>query len=790
MFKKNLVITWRNLRKSKAYSIINITGLAVSLAACILLLLWVQDELSFDRFHKNADNIYHIASGFNSDGKETFWSNTPAPLATRAKQSVPEVAEACRIGGNWNLSQVEYNGKKFMESKNGLVDPSFFTMFNFPLIKGSALKPFPDNRSVILSETTAKKYFGNEDPIGKVLKGDDKRTYHVTGVMKDIPENSSIKWNILFPFDLKKEDYSGNDFWKSLDQDWGNYNYDTYIQIKPGANVNAAVAKLTAIHRKEQEGEFVKNLNYRSLPLTKMHLYTTEGKEDGILIVRVFTLIAGIILLIACINYVNLVTARANKRSKEISLRKIVGAAKSNLFWQFISESLVVVLISLLLATVMIYLVMPLYNDLSGKNIRFNPFNTNVLMVYGITLVATILLAGVYPALTLSSFKPLEAMKGKIAGIGKNVVFRKVLVTIQFSFSILLIIATIVIGKQLSYIREKNLGYDKENIIGIDLRNINDHYDAAKADLMRMPGIVDVTASGQDVFNVGSSTGDADWDGKTPQQSSFMIAQIPVERNFLQTLNMKLAEGSGFTGTPADSSNYILNETAIKEMGIKDPIGKRFTFHDKKGVIVGVVKDFHFKDMHKKIEPIIVFYSPGWRWRMYAKTTSKDASKALASLQTVWKQYNADYPFEYKFVDDSFNNMYKSDMRTGKLFNCFAAIAILISCLGLFGLITYTAESKVKEIGVRKVLGASVPGIVTLLSKDFLKLIVLSALIAFPTAWLALNKILEQYAYRTAISWWVFALAGIITFAIALMTISFQAIKAAMANPAKSLRSE
>lgn len=790
MFKKNLIITWRNLRKSKAYSIINITGLAVSLAACILLLLWVQDELSFDRFHKNADNIYHIAAGFNSDGKENFWSNTPAPLATRSKQSVPEVADACRVGGNWGLSQLEYNGKKFMESKNGLVDPSFFTMFNFPLIKGSTLKPFTDSRSVILSETTAKKYFGNDDPMGKVLKGDDKKTYHVTGVMKDIPENSSIKWNIIFPFDLKKEDYSGKDYWKSLDEDWGNYNYDTYIQFKPGVNVNAAVAKMTAIHRKEQQGEFVKKLNYKALPLAKMHLYTTEGKEDGILIVRVFMLIAGIILLIACINYVNLVTARANKRSKEISLRKIVGAGKSNLFWQFINESLVVVLISLLFATVIIYLVMPLYNDLSGKNIQFNPFNKNVLMVYGITLATTILLAGVYPALTLSSFKPLEAMKGKVSGLGKNVVFRKVLVTIQFSFSIILIVATIVIGKQLSYIREKNLGYDKENIMALDMRNINGHYDAAKADLMRMPGIVDVTACGQDVFNVGSSTGDADWDGKTPQQSNFMINQIPVERNFLQTLNMKLAEGSGFTGTPADSSNFILNETAIREMGMKDPVGKRFTFHDTKGVIVGVVKDFHFNDMHRKIEPILMFYNPGWRWRMYVKTTAKDASKAIASVQTVWKQYNADYPFEYKFVDESFNNMYKSDMRTGKLFNCFAAIAILISCLGLFGLVTYTAESKVKEIGVRKVLGASIPGIVTLLSKDFLKLIILSALIAFPAAWLALNKMLEQYAYRTSISWWTFALAGLITLVIALATISFQAIKAAMANPAKSLRSE
>ncbi len=789
MFANFFRLTFRNLRKSKTYSIINITGLAVSLAASILLLLWVKDEISFDGFHKNGDGIYRVATKFNQDGKEIIWGSTSAPLAVFAKKELPEVQNTCRINDVYNMSLFEYNNKKFFETKCGQVDSTFFDMFTFPLVKGDERNPFTDDYSVILSESTASKFFGTADPIGKAFKADDKNMYHVTGVMKDMPANSSIRYNILFSFNLLKHNYDGKGYWKSLNEDWGNYNYSTYLQLKPGTNTVNVGKKLADIHRRNQGGEFTKTMLYLVNPLGKIHLYGVDGKSDGMTIVRVFFIVAVIILLIACINYVNLVTARAAKRAKEISMRKIIGATKNHLFRQFLGESFVLFVIALLVATMLIYSVMPLYNDIAGKEIVFHFYDPQVLAVYGVTLLATFLMAGIYPAITLSSFKPLEALKGKISGLGSKGAFRKVLVVVQFTFSIILIVSTIVISRQLQYIRQKDLGFDKENIFTLNMRYINDHYDAAKADLLKQPGITGVTASGGDILNTGSSTGDADWDGKKPGQS-FIINQMPVDRNFLTVLNLKLDAGSGFSGTPADSANYIFNETAIAEMGIKDPIGKRFTFHDRAGVIAGVVKDFHFKNMHAKIEPMILFYFPNWRSRMYVRTTGKDVPKAVAAAEKMWKQYNTDYPFEYTFMDDEFNTMYKSDVRIGKLFNCFAIITILISCLGLFGLVTFTAETKVKEIGIRKVLGAGIGQIVNMLSKEFLLLVIIASVIAFPVAWYGLTKFLEGYAYQTDLAWWVFALAAAITFVIAITTISFQAVKAALANPVKSLRTE
>ncbi|HMH23129.1 MAG TPA: ABC transporter permease [Puia sp.] len=793
MLKNYFKIALRNLRKSKTYSFINITGLSAGLAVSILLLLWVNDEMSYDRFNVHAASLYRLSPKFGDGDNPTIWNGTPAPIAVYAKKEVPEVEDACRVTENWNASVFEYKGKKITEWHNCLVDPSFFSMFTYPLIKGNAEHPFTDAHSIILSETTAKKFFGDEDPMGKLLKADDKKLYRVTGVMKDMPGNSSIKFNIVFNFQILEQENDTTGFYKSLPIDaiWGQYNYETYVLLKPGANPVAAGQKMGAIHRRNQNISFNKNLVYLLNPLSKIHLYTSDGKEQGMMIVRVFFIVAVIVLLIACINYVNLITARAMKRSKEISLRKIVGAGKAGLFLQFLSESLLTFLIALVLATGLIYLVMPLYNNIAGKDIVFKPWAPDVLAVYGLTMLATLLLAGIYPAITLSSFKPLEAMKGKLSGIGSKGNFRKVLVVVQFSFSIMLISSTIIIGKQLKYIREKNLGYDKENVFSIWMRNIDPHYEAAKADLLEQPGILGVTESGVDIINSGTGSSDADWEGKRPDQQSFTIGQMPVERNFLEVMGIQLVQGKGFTGTPADSSNFILNETAIKATGIKEPaVGKRFTFHGIKGVIAGVVKDFHFQDMHTQIHPLLIQYDKHWRGKMYVRTTGKDAAKALAAVESLWKQYNRDYDFTYTFLDSEFNDLYKSDVHVGLLFNCFAVVAIIISCLGLFGLVTFTAESKVKEIGVRKVLGAGVPHIVSLLSKDFLVLVLVAAAVAFPVAWYGLTSFLQGYAYRTDISWWVFAAAGAITLVIALLTVSFKCVQAALANPVKSLRTE
>ena len=788
MFKNYFKTAWRSLRSNTMYSFINITGLAAGLAVSILLLLWVRDELSYDRFNVNAENIYRLVPKFDD---QNIWSETPAPAAVYAKKDLPEVADACRIRDNNDVSIFEYNGKRFTESHNCLADASLFSMFTFPFIDGNPQHPFTDAHSVVLSETTAKTFFGNEDPMGKVLKADDKKLYRVTGVMKDMPANSSIHYNIVFNFRQLEQEYDTTSYFKTLNTNWDRYSYDTYVLLKPDASPALAAQKMGVIHRHNYDIQANKHLTYLFAPLTRLHLYSLNGKEQGMMVVRVFLIVAVIVLLIACINYVNLVTARAIKRSKEISVRKIIGAGKGDLFMQLLSESLLTFLISLIVATGIIYLVMPLYNNLSGKNIVFRPWSLNVLAVYGLTMLTTLLLAGIYPAITLSSFKPLQAMKGKVSGIGGKGNFRKVLVVVQFSFSILLITSTIIIGKQLKYIREKNLGYNKENVFSFWMHNINGHYDASVTELMQQPGILGVTESGADIINNSSSSSDIDWDGKRTDQQSFTITQMPVERNFLQVMGMQLAEGNGFTGSPADSANFILNETAIRETGIKEPvIGKRLTFHGINGVIAGVVKDFHFQDMHRKIPPLLMQYDKNWRGKMYVRTTGKDAPRAIAAAEKVWKEYNADYPFDYSFLDSEFNDLYKTDTHVGELFNCFAIITILISCLGLFGLVTFTAESRVKEIGVRKVLGAGARSIVALLSKDFLVLVLVAAAIAFPLAWYGLKRFLQGYAYRTELSWWVFMIAGVITLLIAMFTVSFKCVQAALANPVKSLRTE
>jgi putative ABC transport system permease protein len=796
MYTKTIILMFKNyfrsalhsLRNNRMYSFINITGLGASLAVSILLLLWATDELSYDRFNVNAKNIFKLAPKFD---EQNVWYMSPAPIAVYAKKEVPEVQDACRITEKGNVSIFEYNDKQFTESHNCVADASLFSIFTFPLIEGNPRQPFTDAHSIVLSETTAKRFFGNEDPMGKELKADDKKLYRVTGVMKDMPANSYIHYNIVFNFQQLEEEYNTNSSFKTLNTNWDQYSYETFVMLRPSASTALAAQKMSDIHRHNYNIQANQHLTYLLVPLTKLHLYFLDGKEQGMMVVRVFLIVAAIVLLIASINYVNLNTARAIKRSKEISMRKIIGAGKAELFMQFLSESLLTFLIALILATGIIYLVMPLYNALSGKNIFFKPWSPDVLAVYGVAMISTLLLAGIYPAITLSSFKPLDALKGKLSGIGSKQNFRKVLVVVQFSFSIILITSTIIISKQLKYIREKNLGYDKENVFSFWMGNINSHYDAVVAELIQQPGILGVTESGADIIDNSSGSSDIDWDGKSTDQQSFTVTQMPVEKNFLQVMGIQLVEGKGFTGSSADSANFILNETAVKAAGIQEPVvGKRLTFQGTKGVIAGVVKDFHYQNMHQKIGPLLIQYNKNWRGKIYVRTTDKDAPSALAASEKVYREYNVGHTFNYSFLDSQFNDLYKTDIHVGELFNCFAIITILISCLGLFGLVTFTAESRVKEIGVRKVFGAAVPGIVALMSKDFLVLVMVASAISFPVAWYGLSNFLQGYAYRTDLSWWVFIVAGILTVCISLITISFQTIKAALANPVNSLRTE
>ncbi len=785
MIRNYLKTAWRNLVKNKFYSVINIAGLTLGLAIGILILLWVQDELSFNAFHKNAKNIYRLDIQGGTGATKQIFEFGVAPIAPLAKQQLPEVTDAARLCYDVNFSMYKYQDKVFADESVAYADPSLFSMFDFPLIEGNNSKPFPDDNSVVISKTTAQKFFGDANPMGKVIMADDKQNFTVSGVINDMPKNSDIKLDIILPmsYHYKFMFAQGQD----LTNNFGLLNYVAFLQVRPGTSIKELESKILKIHLKHSPGDT--DASYLLQPLTKMHLYNADLSDRGIGTVHIFIAIALLILVIACINYVNLSTARSMLRSKEISMRKIVGAAKSHLFLQFIIETALLFVIAAVFAISVAYVLMPVFNNISGKQMVFDLADYHIWLVILCTISGTLIASSIYPALLLSSFEPLKALKGKIStGIG-DAMFRKILVVAQFSFSIILIIGTIVITSQLRYIHSRDLGYDKEHVFSVWMRDAAPHYEAVKAELLKQPGISGVTRSNQNIVRFGGFTGSADWDGKDPKDNLIMH-EISIDKDFISFFKMKMLEGASFTGSPIDTAHFILNEAAIKETGIKNPIGKRFSMHGVKGIIIGVVKDFHYASMREKITPAAFYYHPQYFNRMYVRIAGNDPSKAISAAEKQFKQYNGQYPFGYAFLDETFDSIYKGESRQAILFDYFSGIAIFISCLGLLGLAAYTAQVRTREIGVRKVLGASVSGITTMLSMDFLKLVLIAIVIASPLAWYAMNKWLQDFAYRIDIQWWVFVVAGLLAVLIAFATISYQAIKAALMNPVKSLRSE
>ncbi|MEP7237018.1 MAG: ABC transporter permease [Ferruginibacter sp.] len=788
MLKNYFKIAWRNLFKNKFYTLINISGLTAGLTIGILILLWVQDESSFDSFHKQSSSIYRLENRVGTGESIQIWESTAAPIGVLAKKELPEIRDVVRLTNNNRYNLFKYGDKVFNEEHTAFADPSVFSMFDFKLVKGNSKMPFTDINSIVLTETTAKKYFGDEEPIGKIIIAENKTNFTVTGIVQDFPKNSSIKKDMLLPMDLlAKTMYDGRTDGRNLDNDFNQFSYETYLLLQPGTNLKELAVKLKQIHLRNKADDT--DIEYLPQSLTQMHLYKADGSDGGIETVRMFIIIALLILIIACINYVNLSTARSMLRAKEISLRKIVGAAKLQLFMQFIVETALLFVIAAIMSIGLMYLLMPSFNQVSGKQLVFDLSNFQIWKVIIFTIIATLLASSIYPALLLSSFEPLKALKGKISARVSDAMFRKVLVVTQFAVSIVLIAGTLIISKQLDYIRSKKLGYDKENVFAFFMRDMTQHFDAVKADLMKQPGITDVTRASANLIQIGGQTGSNSWDGKGKDET-MMVRPMAVDKNFMSFFNMQMKDGDVFSGSVADSTHFILNETAVATARIKDPLGKKFKLWDVEGTIIGVAKDFHVASMKNKIEPVVFYYAPKNMYAFYIKTTGKDAPKAIAMAEKEWKQYNADFPFSYMFLDEVFNNLYKAEQRTGTLYNVFALIAILISCLGLFGLATYTAQVRRREIGVRKVLGASVPGIIRLLAGDFIKLVFIAIIIAIPVSWYVMNKWLQDFAYKTDIGWGVFALAGFCAVAIALATISIQSVKAAIANPVKSLRTE
>jgi putative ABC transport system permease protein len=790
MILNHITIAVRSLLREKFYSILNIGGLTLGISVSVLLFLWAIDELSFDGFHSKAENIFRVNANFDRNGTVTAWPVTPGPVAYHAKKELPTVVDAVRIAEDNGHVIFSVNNQSFVETRTAYVDDSFFRIFDYELKSGNKEKPFPDLKSIIINETIATKFFGDSDPLGKTVRFEDKEDFVVTGIMKNMPKNSSIQHDILFPFEILIRDFQVNDYWKSLESDWGNYNYNTFLQLQEGTEPTSIAGSLTGIHKAHHSGDGLVAVKYTLQPIDTIHLLNADLSDAGKQTVILFFIIGFAILGIACINYVNLATARATRRAKEVGIRKTVGANRSKLVGQFLIESGFISILSLTLALVIIQLCIPYYNELSGKVLDFSLLGERNIMLLATVLVMVWLVAGMYPAYVLSSFRPMEIIRSKNLGSGGKSLFRKILVTSQFGLSIAIIAGTMVVQRQLNFIQNKKLGYEKDNIFTFGLRgDMFKHKETIVNSLRQHPGIETITMAGQNVMQIGSTTGDTKWEGQQTGQS-LLVHPMNVQHDFIPTMKMELSQGRGFLNSKADSASYILNEAAIREMGLTDPIGKSFSLWERPGTIVGVMKDFHHNSLKKKIEPTVLFNRPDWLWMVYVKTNGHDTKGAIAKAGEIWKQYNPQYPFEYNFMDVAYDNMYKSEERTEKLFTLFSMVAILVSCLGLLGLSTFTAVQRTKEIGVRKVLGASVTQIVVLLSKDFIKLILLAIVVAAPASFFLMQNWLKGFAYRIDIDWTIFAIAGLLAVVIGMLTISLHTMRAAAKNPVDSLRSE
>ncbi|MGB2763215.1 MAG: ABC transporter permease [Candidatus Aminicenantaceae bacterium] len=785
MLKNYLKIALRNIKRHKGYSFINIVGLAIGMACCILILLWVQDELSYDRFHENADDIYRVIQDINFTDHSTTWTITQGPLGPSLKENFPEVINATRITGRG--LRLTYKKKNFDEDV-GMADCSIFEMFTFPLVKGDPSTALSDPFSMVMTEEMAKKYFGDEDPIGKTIKADNQWDFQVTGVLKKVPRNSHLQFDFLIPFIF------GRELNYTVDR-WGNSQFRTYVQLPKGVPAQEVIQKISGYLYEKPTIEKDARLNLQ--PLTRIHLhsnYEFDSAHGDITYVTIFSIIAFFILLIACINFMNLATARSGNRAREVGIRKVVGAYKTDIIKQFYGESILLAFIAQIFALIMVWLLLPAFNNLSAKELSMN-ITGNLLVLLGLLGIALItgIISGSYPALFLSSFHPVRVLKGSSFSGSKGSLFRKILVVFQFSLTILLIICTTGVYNQLTYMQNRKLGYDKEHMIYMGMRReMQANFESVKNELLQNPNIVRVTAS-SNVPTYGYSFSNSlwRWEGQNPDEETLMRA-VFINLDYFKTFGMEVIEGRSYSkefSTDATES-IIVNEEAVKAMGMESPIGKRLSLGEDNFKIIGVVKNYHFRSLRQKIDPLILIYDTESSWILFAKLKSENIPKTIGYIENIWKKFTPGYPFNYRFLDEALDRLYRSEQRIGTLFKYFSGLAILISCLGLLGLASFMAERRTKEIGIRKVLGASVSNIILLLSKEFTKWVIVANIIAWPVGYFAIKKWLQSYAYATNIVLWSFILSGVVALLIALVTVSYQSIKAALANPVDSLRYE
>lgn len=775
MFKNYLTIALRNIKKYKIYSFINILGLAIGIAASTLILLWVQDELSYDNFHTNLNKLHRVV--FNVEGE--WWNSSSWALSPILKKDYPEIEKATRYARRTQF--LKYKEQSFNES-GAFVDRDFLDMFCFQFVKGNPETAFATDNSIILTEETASKYFNYEEPMDKVIIMNNGTDLIVTGVIKNVPSNSTFQFNYLAPVRLFGEEKLNS--WSVESQ--------SYLLLQKNTNVADLVEKISGIVMKH-DTRTEQKVEVHLQPFEKLHLYRLSS-AGPIVYVYIFSAIALLILLIACINFMNLATARSRNRAKEIGMRKVVGAAKINIIRQFFSESIILSFIALLFAILLIDLFLPAFNTLSGKQLSLNLL-TNFSHITGLLVITLItgLVSGSYPALVLSSFKPAEVLKTSISSGSNKSLFRKILVISQFTAAIILITSTVVIYNQLDFIRNKNLGFSRNHTVIIPFNApLKQNYESFKNEIKQNPNIISVTSA----TNIPTSIGNINpvyWEGQTTENYK-TINWVAVDYDYFDTFEMTIVEGRKFSKAySTDLQNYIVNEEAVKLMGFESAIGKLFSIWQNEGQIIGVVKNFHSRSLHNEIVPVVFTIDPRWNWslsRIFVKIKPDKIPQTLDYLKTTATRFAPDYPFNYSFLDEHFERQYRGDRQIGSIFKYFSFIAIFISCLGLFGLASFMVGQRTKEIGIRRILGASKSYIMMLLSKEFLVLIIVANLIAWPIAYIVANNLMADYVYRAEITFWIFISAGLLTLLLTFITISLQTIKAARANPVEALRYE
>lgn len=799
MFKNNLKITWRNLLKNKSLFIMNTLGLGLGIASCLIIMLFVIDELSYDRYNEKADEIVNVVFRAKINGEEIKEGAVMAPVGKTLTQEFPEVLDATRIR-QIGTPKITIDNQSYREDRFAFVDANFFNVFTLPIIEGNPKNPLQEPNTVVISRATAEKFFGASDAIGQLFHLDgEERPYRVTGVIEEVPQNSHFHFDIFASIEgldeAKSDSWFGGDFF-------------TYLLLKKGADYKNLETKLPYILEKymgsrmqEQMGvpyeEFTKEnqLGFRIFPLTDIHLYSDNSAysqlEQGgdIKYVYIFSAIALFMLLIACINFMNLATATAAKRAKEVGIRKVLGSNKNQLVSQFLSESFIATLCAMALATILVFVSLPFYNELSGKELQLDFLLQPVVLLSLLVLTFLIsILAGGYPAFFLSSFKPIAALKNKFLGGNNNKGIRSGLVVFQFVISAGLILATLVVNQQMNYIQNKDIGYDRDQLLVLrEAYLLGDDRDAFKNELLKNPKVASITNSAS--IPAGST------DNYMSQvyingEFSRRMPVFNIDENYIATMGMELVAGRNFsTEFGTDSTNVIINQTAANVLGFgADALGKIVTDGGGDHTVIGVIKDFHFKSLHQKIDPLFLFYRPFGG--LIVKAKSSDMSSLIADTNTLWNDFNTGETFGYTVLDESFRQTYVTEQKMGSLLNIFALLTIFVACLGLFGLMTFTAEQRFKEIGIRKVLGSSVSEIVTMLSIDFLKLVFLSFFIAFPMGYYLMNRWLEGFAYRIEIDWTVMAMAALITLIIAFVTVGWKSFNAATMNPITALKDE